>query len=139
MNSGKKLFLIISIVTIFLFQETKLFADNHDIMEKLDLIQKDLKTLEKAVYSESANFSGENLPGIKINKDMMNKNIVELVVSVIKNISKSEIRRLIKSNGIKIDNKTINDEKIIINNQLFKGKKFIKLSLGKKKHFKIVI
>ena len=85
------------------------------------------------------NFSGENLPGIKINKDMMNKNIVELVVSVIKNISKSEIRRLIKSNGIKIDNKTINDEKIIINNQLFKGKKFIKLSLGKKKHFKIVI
>ena len=27
------------------------FADNHNIYETLELIQKDLKTLEKAVYS----------------------------------------------------------------------------------------
>ena len=31
------------------------FADNHNLNEVLELIQKDLKTLEKAVYSESLN------------------------------------------------------------------------------------
>ena len=31
------------------------FADNHNINEILELIQKDLKTLEKAVYSGSIN------------------------------------------------------------------------------------
>ena len=83
--------------------------------------------------------SGENLPNIKINKDILNKNIVELVAYVTKNISKSEIRRLIKSNGIKINNQLENNEKFIINDKLFLEKKFIKLSIGKKKHYKIVI
>ena len=30
-------------------------ADNHNISELLEIIQKDLKTLEKAVYSNSSN------------------------------------------------------------------------------------
>jgi len=85
------------------------------------------------------NSSGENLPNIKINKDILNKNIVELVSYVVKNISKSEIRRLIKSNGIKINNQLENNEKFIINDKLFLEKGFIKLSIGKKKHYKIVI
>ena len=38
----------------FLFSNTFLFADNHNIYEILDQIQKDIKTLEKAVYSESS-------------------------------------------------------------------------------------
>ena len=83
--------------------------------------------------------SGENLPNIKINKNILNKNIVELVAYVAKNISKSEIRRLIKSNGIKINNQLENNEKFIINDKLFLEKKFIKLSIGKKQHYKIVI
>jgi len=82
--------------------------------------------------------SGKNLPNIKIEKDVINKNIVELISSIAKDVSKSEIRRLIKSNGIKIDNKTVADEKFKIDSELFKEKGFIKLSLGKKKHFKIV-
>jgi len=93
--------------------------------------------LARSTFKEDS--SGKNLPNIKVDKHIINKNIVDLVSSVAKDISKSEIRRLIKSNGIKIDNKIINDEKIIIDNQLFEDKKFIKLSLGKKKHFKIVI
>ena len=56
-----------------------------------------------------------------------------------KEISKSEIRRLIKSNGIKINNQLVNDEKFIINDALFLEKRFIKLSIGKKKHFKIIL
>ena len=52
--------------------------------------------------------------------------------------SKSEIRRLIKGNAIKIDDKLVNDEKLIIKNELF-NKSYLKLSIGKKRHLKIVI
>ena len=85
------------------------------------------------------NSSGENLPNIKINKKILNKSIIELAAYVTQNISKSEIRRMIKANGIKIDNQLVNDEKFIINNQTFLDKGFIKLSIGKKKHYKIII
>ena len=50
--------------------------------------------------------------------------------------SKSEIRRLIKGNGIRINNHVIDDEKLIIKKDFFKDK-LIKLSLGKKKHIKV--
>ena len=50
--------------------------------------------------------------------------------------SKSEIRRLIKGNGVKINNQTISDEKMLITETLFKDN-LIKLSLGKKKHIKV--
>ena len=64
----------------------------------------------------------------------LNKNLKNLN----KSISKSEIRRLIKSNGVKINNIKISDEKFILEPKLFEKNGFIKLSLGKKKHFKIV-
>jgi len=92
--------------------------------------------LAKSTFRE--NSSGENLPSIKIDKDIINENIIEVIAYVNKDISKSEIRRLIKSKGIKIENKTIVDEKFILDEKLFKEKGFVKLSLGKKKHFKIV-
>ena len=92
--------------------------------------------LAKSTFRE--NSSGENLPSTKINKNIINKNIIEVIAYVNKDISKSEIRRLIKSKGIKIENKTIVDEKFVLDEKLFKEKGFVKLSLGKKKHFKIV-
>ena len=102
--------------------------------------EKAAKESEKMAVSTFKNdSSGENLPNIKINKEILNKNIVELASYVSKEISKSEIRRLIKSNGIKINNQLVNDEKFIINDALFLEKRFIKLSIGKKKHFKILI
>ena len=102
--------------------------------------------LAKNIFKE--NSSGESLPGIKVNNDILSKNIVEVIshvnkdisnlISIIKkDLSKSEIRRLIKSNAIKIDNQSIKDEKYIINQSLFSERGFIKLSIGKKKHFKI--
>ena len=97
----------------------------------------DAEKLAKSTFKE--NSTGKSLPSIKVDKHILYKNLVELIASITKDISKSEIRRLIKSNGVKIDNELINDEKFIINNQIFKNKGFIKLSLGKKKHFKIVI
>ena len=92
-----------------------------------------------AINSFSDDSTGENLPGIKIDKSNIDKNVINLISVIEKNLSKSEIRRLIKSNGIRIDNQTISDEKFIISKELINKKKFIKISIGKKKHYKIVI
>ncbi len=85
------------------------------------------------------NLSGESLPTYNINKNQFNSNltILDLVTLTKIDISKSEIRRLIKGNGIKINNKTINDEKSLIKKDSFNNEGFIKLSIGKKKHIKI--
>ncbi len=93
--------------------------------------------LAKNTFKE--NSTGVNLPAIKVKNDIISKNIIELISFVNKDISKSEIRRLIKSNAIKIDNKNIQDEKYIVDPTLFSEKGFIKLSIGKKKHFKIKV
>ena len=45
------------------------FADNHNIYEIIDQLKKDIKTLEKAVYSESLD-SNENLSGNNLNSNL---------------------------------------------------------------------
>ena len=45
---------------LFIFLSNVVFADNHNLNEILELIQKDLKTLEKAVYSGSINTENSN-------------------------------------------------------------------------------
>ena len=50
----------IKITFLFIFFSNIALADNHNINEVLELIQKDLKTLEKAVYSGSINTSNLN-------------------------------------------------------------------------------
>ena len=92
--------------------------------------------LARSTFKE--NSTGENLPNIKIDTNILNNNIIEIISYVAKDISKSEIRRLIKSSGVKINNQVVNNEKLIVDNQLFKKQGFVKLSLGKKRHFKIV-
>ena len=59
MFSCKKLIQLKTIVVFILFSST-CFADNHNFNEILELIQKDLKTLEKAVYSESINLESNS-------------------------------------------------------------------------------
>ncbi len=90
----------------------------------------------KEVFSD--NSSGSSLPSVKISqKDIANKiSILDLVIMSKLENSKSEVRRLIKGNGIKINNEIISDEKQIISKDLF-HKNFLKLSLGKKRHIKI--
>ncbi len=89
--------------------------------------------------SFTGNSSGENLPDTKIDISNIGNDLINLVSIIDKNLSKSEIRRLIKSNGIKINNQIISDDKFIISNELIRKNNFIKLSIGKKKHYKIVI
>ena len=45
---------------IFIFLSNIALADNHNLSEVLELIQKDLKTLEKAVYSGSVNIENSD-------------------------------------------------------------------------------
>jgi len=97
------------------------------------------KAEETAKNSFSENSSGENLPDTKIDVSYIGDDIINLVSTIEKDLSKSEIRRLVKSNGIKINNEIISDDKFKISNDLIKKKNFIKLSIGKKKHYKIVI
>ena len=92
-----------------------------------------------AINSFLGDSSGKNLPDIKIDISNIDSNIINLISIIEKNLSKSEIRRLIKSNGIKINNEIISDEKFKISKELVDKNKFIKLSIGKKKHYKIVI
>ena len=81
---------------------------------------------------------GSNLPSIKIKKkDINNKiTVVDLIILSKLEKSKSEIRRLIKGNAIKLNDKIISDEKLIITNELFQNA-YLKLSIGKKRHIKI--
>jgi len=98
---------------------------------------KKVEELAKSTFKE--NSSGEHLPSVKIGSDLIGKNIISLIENINHDLSKSEIRRLIKNNGIKIDNEKIEDEKLVISKKFFESKGFIKLSVGKKKHFKIII
>ena len=90
----------------------------------------------KKTFGESS--TGSALPTISINQKKLSEkiNIIDLVVLSKLENSKSEIRRLIKGNGIKINNQVINDEKFSITKELF-SKNFIKLSIGKKRHIKV--
>tara|TARA_B100001057_G_C22865557_1_gene956354 strand:- start:3248 stop:4477 length:1230 start_codon:yes stop_codon:yes gene_type:complete len=92
--------------------------------------------IAKETFAE--NSLGENLPSIKINKSLIDQSlsIVDLVVLSKLENSKSEIRRLIKGNAIKINNNIIENDKFEIRTNLFE-KNFLKLSVGKKRHLKI--
>jgi tyrosyl-tRNA synthetase len=94
------------------------------------------KTAKKTFEENSL---GEDLPSvdIQLNNENSSINIVDLIIlSKIEN-SKSEIRRLIKGKGVRINNKIIIDEKFLIQKKSFGNNSFLRLSIGKKKHLKI--
>jgi len=94
------------------------------------------KTAKKTFVENSL---GENLPSINIqlNNEKSNINIIDLILLSKFEISKSEIRRIIKGKGIKINDQIITDDKFLIQKELFGKDSFLKLSIGKKKHLKI--
>ena len=97
-----------------------------------------LNSAQAAKEAFSGNSLGTNLPSVKINSEDLNKlmSIVDLIILSKLESSKSEIRRLFKGNAIKINDKIISDEKLIIKNELF-NENYLKLSIGKKRHIKI--
>ncbi len=93
------------------------------------------KTAKKTFEENSL---GENVPSVDVQlKDGSSINIIDLIILSKIEKSKSEIRRLIKGKGIRINNEIIIDEKFIIQKKSFGKNNFLKLSIGKKKHLKI--
>ena len=92
----------------------------------------------KEVFSGSS--LGSNLPSIKINKKDIKNNltVIDLVILSKFEKSKSEVRRLIKGNAIRLNDQVISNEKHIIEEELFQND-YVKLSVGKKRHIKIEI
>ena len=84
---------------------------------------------------------GKNLPIIKIKKNSLvnGMNILDLVLLTPLANSKGEIRRLIKNNGLKINNETVSDETIIIDQNNFDQDNNMKVSHGKKQHLIVKI
>ena len=93
---------------------------------------------ETALKTFQDRSTGEGLPLVKIaEKELDNIDIVSLIILSNLESSKSEVKRIIKNKGVKIDDQIITDEKIKINKDFFKGRNFFRLSLGKKRHVKI--
>ena len=84
---------------------------------------------------------GKNLPSIKIKKNVILKglNIIDLVLLTKLAKSKSEVRRIIKNKGLKINNIIIYDETKNINKSDFDENDNLKVSHGKKQHVIIKI
>ena len=84
---------------------------------------------------------GKDLPIIKVKKNTIAKgiNIFDLVLQTKLANSKGEIRRMIKNNGLKINNEVLKDETKIINQNNFDENNNMKVSHGKKQHVIIKI
>jgi len=82
---------------------------------------------------------GQNLPIITVKISLLKNgiNVIDLLDNTKILNSKSEIRRAIKENGIRINDIILTDEKKIISLKDFTENSYIKVSHGKKKHFKI--
>ena len=95
------------------------------------------KETAKKTFEEKS--TGFGLPVVKVNQNQINQkiDIINLIILSKLEISKSEIRRIIKNNGVKINNTTIDDDKFLIKNNLFDKEKTLRLSLGKKRHVKV--
>ena len=70
----------LKIIFLLIFLPNITFADNHNLDEVLELIQKDLKTLEKAIYSGSVNTGNlNNQKGFDENsEDVLTRHLLKL-------------------------------------------------------------
>ena len=79
--------------------------------------------------------SSDNLPSILVNMKALEQGImcIDLLCTAGITTSKGEARRLIRGNGVKINDTLVVDENLVVNADYFKDEA-IKLSSGKKKH-----
>jgi len=96
------------------------------------------KTAQKTFLEKGI---GEYLPEILISKSKFEKglSILDLLTTNELMASKGEARRAIKNNGIKVNDELVTNDRLVISLDMFKKNNYIKVSHGKKKHFKIKI
>ena len=107
----------LKLIFIFIFTSNIALADNHNLNEVLDLIQKDLKTLEKAVYSESVNtgnFKNQNNFG-ENSEDVLTRHLLKL--SEIEN-QFQELTNKFEEINFKIDKLSSRMSKVQADNQI---------------------
>ena len=95
---------------------------------------KDSEATAKKTFKDKS--VGKNLPTVKIKKNEIADgiNILDLVLLTRLGNSKSEVRRMIKNHGLKINNETIIDENKILYKNNFDQNNNMKVSHGKKQH-----
>ena len=78
--SFKKLILIKLLILINFAINQISFADNHNIYQTLETIKKDIKTLEKAVYSSSAEVNKDSINSSDLNnsEDVLTRHLLKL-------------------------------------------------------------
>ena len=84
---------------------------------------------------------GKNIPEKVFGKKIVLQgiNIIEFMFKNGLVQSKSEARRILKNNGIRLNDNIVSDEKKIVNIEDVSDKNYIKLSIGKKNHLKVKI
>ena len=78
---SKNFFLIKLLILLNLFVSKIALADNHNIYETLELIQKDIKTLEKAVYSGSIDIQNDAPSSLNFDnnsEDVLTRHLLKL-------------------------------------------------------------
>ncbi len=96
-----------------------------------------VKAQKTAKITFESRGSGADLPEIKIKRKELEKGIkiLDLLSSNKIMSSKSDARRAIKSNALKINNQILTEENKIIQLNDFNNEKVLKISFGKKKHY----
>ena len=112
----KKTFLCVSIIVFTLFINP-VFADNHEIDKVLELIKKDIKTLEKAVYSNSSSsINSSNKKELNANsEDVLTRHLLKL--SEIENQFR-ELTNKFEEINFKLDKLSSRLSKVQADNQL---------------------
>ena len=100
---------------------------------------KDSEITARKTFNEKS--IGKDLPTIKVKKNQIINgiNILDLVLLTKLGNSKGEVRRMIKNNGLKINNEIMSDESKIFYNYNFDENNSLKVSHGKKQHVIIKI
>jgi len=95
---------------------------------------KDSESTAKKTFDDKS--IGKNLPIVKIKKNFISNgvNILDIVLQSKLANSKGEVRRMIKNNGLKINNELVADESKIIDQNNFDNENNMKVSHGKKQH-----
>ena len=120
MFSFKKTIIAKALVLFFLLSSTSV-ADNHNLNEVLDLIKKDLKTLEKAVYSGSLSFNDSS--GNSKNKNTLDQNSEDVLTRHLLKLSEvesqfQELTNKFEEINFKIDKLSNRLSKVQADNQL---------------------
>ncbi len=95
--------------------------------------QESEKTAQKTFGERSI---GKTLPVVKIKKNIIESGlgVIDIVIQTKLANSKSEVRRMIKNNGLKINNEIVLDATKVININDFDQENNLKISHGKKQH-----